>query len=80
MEDAVQEQTAGTLSIQATFPNDAPRKTGGTALIGETETTGEAEMTEEVVSIAEVLRRGESDRLAEERTESAAAARTAATS
>jgi hypothetical protein len=68
------------LTIQATFPNDAPEKTAETALIGETEMTKEAARTEEVVSIAGVMKRGESDRLAEERTESAAAAPTAATS
>jgi hypothetical protein len=49
-------------------------------MIGETEMTGEAAMIEEVVSIAGVMKRGESDRLAEERTESAAAAKIAATS
>ena len=68
------------MTIQVTSPNDAPEKTAETSMTGEKEMTGEAEMIEEVASIAEVLRRGESDRLAEERTESAAAARTAATS
>jgi hypothetical protein len=68
------------LTIQATFPNDAPEKTAETALIGETEMTKEAGRTGEVVSIAGVMKRGESGRLAEERTESAAAARTAGTS
>jgi len=68
------------LTIQATFPNDAPEKTAETAMIGETAMTGEAAMIEEVVSIAGVMKRGESDRLAEERTESAAAAKIAATS
>jgi hypothetical protein len=68
------------LTIQATFPNDAPEKTAETAMIGETEMTGEAATTGEADWIAGVMRRGESDRLAEEKTENAVAARTAATS
>jgi hypothetical protein len=68
------------LTIQATFPNDAPEKTAETALIGETEMTKEAATTGEADWIAGVMRRAESDRLAEERTESAAAAPTAGTS
>ena len=80
MEDAVQDQTAGTLTIQATSPNDAPAKTAETARIGEVDVTGESVKTAEADWIAEVTKRGESDRLAEERTESAAAARTAANS
>jgi hypothetical protein len=79
-EDAVQEWTAGTLSIQATFPNDALEKTAENVLIGGAEATEEARKIGEAVSIAGVMRRDGSDRLAEERTENAAAVRTAATS
>jgi len=79
-EDAVQEWTAGTLSIQATFPNDALEKTAENVLIGGAEATEEAGKIGEAVSIAGVMRRDGSDRLAEERMESAAAVRTAATS
>ena len=62
------------MTIQATFLKDAPAKTAGNVLIGE------AEMIEEAVSIEGVMKRGGSDHLAEERTESAGVARTAATS
>jgi hypothetical protein len=67
------------LTIQAAFPNDAPEKTAETAMIGETGMTEEAATTGEADWIAGVMKRGESDRLAEERTESAAVARIAGT-
>ena len=66
--------------IQATYLNDAPEKTAENVLIGEVDVIGEAVKSVEADRIAEVMKRGESDRLAEERKESAAAARTAATS
>jgi hypothetical protein len=68
------------LTIQATFLNDAPVKTAENVLIGGAEATEEAGKIGEAVSIAGVMRKGGSGRLAEERTESAAAARTAETS
>ena len=68
------------MTTQPTFLNDAAEKTAETARIGETVKIGEAERTEGVVAIAAVTRRGESVRSAGEKTESVAAARTAATS
>ena len=68
------------MTIQVTSPNDAPEKTAETSMTGEKEMTGEAVKSVEADWIAEVMKRGESDRLAVERTESAAAAGTAATS
>ncbi len=68
------------MTIQATYPNDAQEKTAENVRTGGAETTEEAGMIEEAGSIAGAARKGGSDRLAEERTESAAAARTAATS
>jgi len=68
------------LTIQATYLNDAPEKTAENVLIGEVDVTGEAVKSVEADRIAEVMKRGESGRLAVERTESVAAAGTAATS
>jgi hypothetical protein len=80
VEDAVQEWSAGILAIQATFRSDAPDKIAGDLLIDEAELIEGAERSEEAGWIAGATRRGESGRSAAERTESAAAARTAATS
>ena len=66
--------------IQATYLNDAPEKNAENVLIGGVDVTGEAVKSVEADRIAEGMKRGESARLAVERTESAAAARTAATS
>ena len=80
MAGAVLELIDGASPTPPTFLKDAAGASGERRATVETEMTDEAEKIEEVVSIAGVLRRGGSDRLAEERTESAAAARTAATS
>jgi hypothetical protein len=68
------------LTIQATYPNDAQEKTAENVRTGGAETTEEAGMSGEVGSIAEAMKRDESGRSAEDGTESAEAARTAATS
>jgi hypothetical protein len=80
LEDAVRESIAGTSIIQNTFQNDAPEKTGENALTGGAEAIEGPGKIEEVASIAGVTRRDESGRSVAERRESAAVARTAATS
>jgi len=80
VEGAVQGQTEGILNTQATFRNGAPEKTAENVLIGAAEAIEEAGKIAEAVSIAGASMRGGPERLAGERTESAAAARTAATS
>jgi hypothetical protein len=77
---------AGQVSTEGTFPTPATFLKGVVEPIGERRATagvvkiGGVERIEEVVSIEGALKKGESGRSAEERTESAAAARTAATS
>jgi len=74
------EWSAGALTIQATSPNAAPERTGESARIGEAGATAGAVKTGEAGWTAEAMKRGVSGRSAGERTESAGAARTAATS
>lgn len=72
--------TEGTSHTPPTFLKGGARASRERRATAETVRIEGADMIEEAVSTAGVLRRGESDHLAEERKESAAAARTAAIS
>ena len=72
--------TGGASHTPVTFLKGAARASRERRATAETVRIEGADMIEEAVSTAGVLRRDESDRLAQERKESAAAAGTAATS
>ena len=80
MVDAGRVLIGGASPTLGTFRSDGQDKIAGNLLIDGAVKIEDAEKTEEAGWIAGAMRRGESGRLAEERTESAAAARTAATS
>jgi hypothetical protein len=80
LEGAVQESIGGISSIQAIYQNDVPVKIAENVLIGAAEATEDPGKIDEAALTGGIMRRGESVRSAAERTVSAAAAKTAATS